>query len=86
MFKWLFVYWNNNIDSTSINFKLNLWSYINAKYFKVKVSNYIVYFILNLNNLYLKSIKIFYKNLSFELLYFKLLYICVFFILLSLFL
>ena len=73
MFKWLFYYWLNPTDTPSIESKLNLWSYINIRIFKIKVTSQIVYYILGLNNLYMKKLKIFYKNLSFELFYIKLL-------------
>jgi len=73
MFKWLFYYWLNPTDTPSVESKLNLWAYVNIRIFKIKVNNQIVYYILGLNNLYLKKLKIFYKNLSFELFYIKLL-------------
>lgn len=73
MFKWLFYYWLNPTDTPSIESKLNLWAYINIRIFKIKVSSQIVYYILGLNNLYAKQLKIFYKNISFELFYIKLL-------------
>lgn len=73
MFKWLFYYWLNPTDTPAIESKLNLWAYINIRIFKIKVSSQIVYYILGLNNLYMKKLKIFYKNLSFELFYLKLL-------------
>lgn len=73
MFKWLFYYWLNPTDTPSIESKLNLWSYLNIRIFKIKVTNQIVYYILGLNNLYLKKLKIFYKNITFELFYLKLL-------------
>lgn len=73
MFKWLFYYWLNPTDTPSIESKLNLWAYINIRIFKIKVTSQIVYYILGLNNLYLKELKIFYKNISFELFYIKLL-------------
>ena len=73
MFKWLFYYWLNPTDTPTIESKLNLWAYINIRIFKIKVTNQIVYYILGLNNLYLKQLKIFYKNLSFEFFYIKLL-------------
>jgi len=80
MFKWLFYYWLNPTDTPAIESKINLWSYINLRIFKIKVTNQIVYYILGLNNLYLKKLKIFYKNLSFELFYLKLLNYIFFFI------
>lgn len=73
MFKWLFYYWLNPTDTPAIESKLNLWAYINIRIFKIKVTSQIVYYILGLNNLYMKKLKIFYKNLSFELFYLKLL-------------
>jgi len=73
MFKWLFYYWLNPTDTPSIESRLNLWAYLNIRIFKIKVTNQIVYYILGLNNLYLKKLKIFYKNISFELFYIKLL-------------
>lgn len=73
MFKWLFYYWLNPTDTPSIESKMNLWAYLNIRIFKIKVTNQIVYYILGLNNLYLKKLKIFYKNISFELFYLKLL-------------
>lgn len=78
MFKWLFYQWYNSTDLPSINSKVNLWSYVNIKTFKMKVQNQISYFILGLNNLYLKELKIFYKNSSFETFFFKIIYIIVF--------
>ena len=78
MFKWLFIFWKNYTDSASTKFKINLWSYINAPQFKIKISNYIFLFIVNLNNLKLKCLKIFYKNFSFELVYYKIIYLYLF--------
>lgn len=84
MFKWLFYYWLNPTDTPSIESKMNLWAYLNIRIFKIKVTNQIVYYILGLNNLYLKKLKIFYKNISFELFYLKLLsYLVVLIILLT---
>jgi hypothetical protein len=85
MFKWLFYYWLNPTDTPSIESRMNLWAYINIRIFKIKVTSQIVYYILGLNNLYMKQLKIFYKNLSFELFYIKLLnYIIILTILFSL--
>jgi hypothetical protein len=85
MFKWLFYYWLNPTDTPSIESKLNLWAYINIRIFKIKVTSQIVYYILGLNNLYMKKLKIFYKNISFEFFYIKLLnYIIILIILCSL--
>lgn len=86
MFKYLFYHWYTSTDLPSINAKVNVWSYVNIKIFKSKVQNQIVYFILGLNNLYLKELKIFYKNSSFEIFYFRILYVIIFLIFLCLFL
>ena len=71
MFKWLFYYWLNPTDTPYIESKLNLWSYINIRIFKIKITNQLMYYILSLNNLYIKQLKIFYKNLPFSLFYVK---------------
>lgn len=86
MFKYLFYHWYTSTDLPSVNAKVNIWSYVNIKIFKSKVQNQIVYFILGLNNLYLKELKIFYKNSSFEIFYFRILYVIIFLIFLCLFL
>lgn len=80
MFKWLFYYWFNPTDTPSIISKINLWAYVNIRIFKIKATNTMVYYILGLNNLYLKKLKIFYKNLSFDLLYLKIMYFIVYII------
>ena len=69
MFKWLFQYWYLNVDNPSQIFKSNLWFFINLRLLKVKLSNTIVYFILVLNSLSLKNLKIFYKTYLFENIY-----------------
>ncbi len=71
MFKWLFLYWYNCTDTPSAISKVNLWSFINIRLFKAKISNSLAYFILGLNNLELKKLKIFYKNNYFDYLYLK---------------
>lgn len=85
MFKWLFYHWYTSTDLPSINSRVNIWSYVNIKIFKSKMQNQIVYFILGLNNLYLKELKIFYKNSSFEVFYFRILYVLIFLMFLSFF-
>ena len=82
MFKWVFNYWLRITDLPSIDSKINLWAFLNLRLFKIKITNSLVYFILGLNNLYLKEIKVFYKNLSFELFFLKLVYIIIFFFIL----
>jgi hypothetical protein len=79
MFKWLFIYWYNVIDTPSNQIALNIWTYVNLRYFKAKVSSYILYFVLSLNNLKFKKLKIFYKVLSFEYFYLRLINFIIFF-------
>lgn len=50
-------------------FKLNLWFFINIRLLRVKLINTISYFILAINNLSQKNLKIFYKTYSFENIY-----------------
>lgn len=71
MFKWIYIYWYNITDSPSNILKFNLWSYINIRLFKHKISSFIAYFILNLNNLNIKKLKIFYKNNHYDYIYKK---------------
>lgn len=78
MFKWLFLYWYNTTDSPSNVIKYNIWTYTNLRYFRNKTSSYILYFILSLNNLKFKKIKVFYKVLSFEYFYIRLLYLLIY--------
>ncbi len=69
MFKYLFKYWYNVTDTPYIESKINLWSFINIRNFKNKLSKYIYYFILDIKNLKLKKIKIFYTDFKFLSLY-----------------
>nr|QBI37910.1 Ymf70 [Tetrahymena rostrata]QGS65289.1 Ymf70 [Tetrahymena rostrata] len=71
MFRWLFLYWYNTTDTPYSISKINLWSYINIRLFKAKISSSIAYYILSLNNLELKKLKIFYKNNYFDYIYLK---------------
>lgn len=80
LFRWLFYYWFNVTDKSSVISRLNLWAFINLRLFKVKINNFIVFFILGLNNLKIKELKILYKDWSFEILYFKLIQIFFFFL------
>ena len=66
MFKHLFNYWSNVTDTPYILSKLNLWFYINIRIFKIKLYTYITYFIVGLNNLKFKKIKIYYNFYDFE--------------------
>nr|YP_010411986.1 Ymf70 [Tetrahymena rostrata]QBI37953.1 Ymf70 [Tetrahymena rostrata]URP31146.1 Ymf70 [Tetrahymena rostrata] len=71
MFRWLFLYLYNTTDTPYSISKINLWSYINIRLFKAKISSSIAYYILSLNNLELKKLKIFYKNNYFDYIYLK---------------
>lgn len=71
MFKHLFKYWSNVTDTPYILSKINLWFYINIRIFKIKLYNYITYFIVGLNNLKFKKIKIYYDFYNFEFFFFK---------------
>jgi hypothetical protein len=75
MFKHLFHYWFNPTDTPNILSKLNIWFYINIRLFKLKISSVLYYFILNLNKLNLKNIKVMYKNLKYEYIYLYNMYI-----------
>ena len=84
MFKHIFIYWSNVVDSPAILFKVNLWAYVNIRTFKLKLSNVLTYFILGLRNLKQKEIKVLYKDLTFESLY-NFLFVYIFFFLLFFF-
>ena len=86
MFKWLFFYWFNFIDTPFVEFKFNIWLYINIKIFKLKLINQIIYNILILNYIFFKKLKIFYKNLFFEFFYIKLMHYIFFSIIIIIFL
>jgi hypothetical protein len=66
VFKWIYLYWTNPTDTPFILSKLNLWTYINIKLFKIKTSQVISFFITNALALKQKYIKIFHKNFIFE--------------------
>lgn len=87
MFKWLFLYWHNITDTPSITSKVNLWSYINLRFFKLKVSASIIYYINSIKFVNFRRIKAFYKNISFDFFYIKFflgfVYFILFFLLLS---
>ena len=82
MFKELYLYYFNNNDTPSVTFKMNFWFFINIRIFKLKVSNILNYFILGLNNLNVKKLSIFYKNLNFEFIFLYSIYIIIFIIIL----
>jgi len=67
-----FIYYNTNtVSKPSILFKVNLWFFVNVQYFKNKFSNSIVFFIENMSNLKIKSIKIYFEISDFEMFYFS---------------
>ena len=63
-------------------FKLNIWTYINIRYFKMKFTRTLIYFTVGLNSLKLNKIKLFYKDWIYENFYetfFKYFVILIFF-------
>lgn len=66
MFNWLHHYFYNIIDTPANLFKLNLWSYINIRLFKTKITQVLVFFITGLLTLQQKKIKIWHKNFNFD--------------------
>ena len=66
MFNNLYKYWYNVVDTPSIIFKLNIWTYVNLRYFKFKFNRTLVYFTLGLKTLKLNEIKLIYKDWVFE--------------------
>lgn len=47
-------------------FKLNIWTYINIRYFKFKFTRILTYFTLGLKSLKVNEIKILHKDWIFE--------------------
>lgn len=66
MFNNLYKYWYNLTDTPSVIFKLNIWTYINIRYFKFKFTRTLTYFTLGLKSLKVNEIKILYKDWIFE--------------------
>lgn len=66
MFQNLYKYWYNVTDTPSILMKLNIWSYINIRFFKFKFSRILTYFTLGLKSLKLNEIRVIYKDWIFE--------------------
>jgi hypothetical protein len=62
----LYKYWYNLTDTPSILFKLNIWTYINIRYFKFKFTRVLTYFTLGLKSLKVNEIKILHKDWIFE--------------------
>ncbi len=82
------MFFYNSTDNPSIINKLNIWSFLNLKSFKIKMQNYIIFYINSFNGFYLKNLKIFFKSFSFEFFFFKIsliLIIFTFFFLVSMF-
>lgn len=66
MFNNLYKYWYNLTDTPAILFKINIWSYINIRYFKFKFTRVLTYFTLGLKSLKVNEIKIIHKDWIFE--------------------
>ena len=66
MFSNLYKYWYNVTDTPSVLFKINIWTYVNIRYFKLKFSRTLIYFTVGLKSLKLNEIKLFYKDWIFE--------------------
>lgn len=66
MFNNLYKYWYNLTDTPSVLFKINIWTYINIRYFKFKFTRVLTYFTLGLKSLKVNEIKILHKDWIFE--------------------
>lgn len=66
MFNNLYKYWFNVTDTPSVLFKINIWSYVNIRYFKFKFTRILTYFTLGLKSLKINEIKILHKDWIFE--------------------
>lgn len=78
MFNVLYKYWYNTSDSPANMFKINIWSYINIRFFKMKFTRNLVYFILSIKAFKVSAIKVFYKDWIFEDIYYYFLkFLCV---------
>jgi hypothetical protein len=66
LFHNLYKYWSNLKDTPSILYKINIWSYINIRYFKFKFTRVLTYFTLGLKSLKVNEIKIIHKDWIFE--------------------
>lgn len=60
------MYFYNIIDTPTNLYKFNLWSYINIRLFKTKITQILVFFIIGLTTLQQKKIKIWHKNFNFD--------------------
>jgi hypothetical protein len=66
LFNNLYKYWYNLTDTPSVIFKINIWTYINIRYFKFKFTRILTYFTLGLKSLKVNEIKILHKDWIFE--------------------
>lgn len=71
MFKQIFFYWKNNVDTPSVIIKYNLWFFINIKIFKFKIYKNIFFFFKGLNSLKIRKLNFFFKKLLFENYYYS---------------
>lgn len=62
----MYKYWFNVTDTPSIIYKINIWTYINIRYFKFKFTRILTYFTLGLKSLKINEIKILHKDWIFE--------------------
>lgn len=62
----MYKYWYNLTDTPSILFKLNIWTYVNIRYFKFKFTRILTYFTLGLKSLKVNEIKILHRDWTFE--------------------
>ena len=69
MFKNLYKYWNTVNDNPFVVYKINLWSFVNLRFFKFKFTRNLTFFLLGLKSLKLIEIKLIYKDWIFEKLY-----------------
>ena len=66
-----FVFHNlNTVCKPSLLAKINLWFFVDAQVFKNKFNNHIMYFIENMSNLKVKTIKVYFHFSEFEAFYF----------------
>jgi len=66
LFNSIYKFWYNLTDTPSILFKLNIWTYVNIRYFKFKYTRVLTYFTLGLKSLKVNEIKIIHKDWIFE--------------------
>ena len=69
MFKSLFTFYSNIVDTPFIQSKINIFFYINARVFKLKLNNFIIMSITGINNFKFKELKAFFYFDGIEYLY-----------------